>query len=238
MNYLASIIPTQRSVIDLTTPIIVIPFLDFALCKIFSTKSRWFQLHSVINGIIVYIIYDDIINIFSNPLENIGTINSKMDSCFIMILHIYHLLIVKQLTMMDYFHHIVFVGLGVIPSIVYYNNNLIRLAWLPSCGLPGCIEYFTLSLVKHDKLASIRQKRINSYVYNYIRYPLTVIGPTITYVAYKNNLLPNTNGFILLYFNCILFFNGAFYNKITIENYILHKYKRNNSFHNLQGIHG
>ena len=63
MNYLASIIPTQRSVIDLTTPIIVIPFLDFALCKIFSTKSRWFQLHSVINGIIVYIIYDDIINI-------------------------------------------------------------------------------------------------------------------------------------------------------------------------------
>ena len=102
----------------------------------------------------------------------------------------------------------------------------------------GCIEYFTLALVKHDKLESITQKRLNSYIYNYIRYPVTVYGPTLTYIAYKNNLLQHTNPYMLIYFNFILFFNGAFYNKVTVENYILHKYKRNNSFNNLKGLHG
>lgn len=237
MKYLETIIPSQSS-LDFIIPFISIPTLDIILCKMFGTKSRWFQLHSLINGIIIYIIYYDVIYLLTNPLENIRDVTTKIDRYFIMVLHIYHLFIVNNLTLMDYFHHILFVGLGVVPSILYYNSNLVRFAWFPTCGLPGCIEYFTLALVKHGKLESIKQKRINSYIYNYLRYPLTIYGPTITYVAYKNNLLSETNPYMLVYFNFLLFFNGAFYNKVTVENYILHKYKKNNSFHNLQGLHG
>ena len=236
MKYLTTIILSQSS-LDFIIPFISIPTLDLILCKTFGQKSRWFQLHSLINGIIVYIIFDDIFGFFINPLSNIREINSKIDNYFIMFLHIYHLFIVNNLTFMDYFHHILFVGLGVMPSILYYNSNLVRLAWFPTCGLPGFTEYFMLALVKHGKLESIKQKRYNSYIYNYLRYPLTIYGPTITYVAYKNNLLPETNPYMLLYFNFILFFNGSFYNKVTVENYILHKYRKNNSFHNLQGVH-
>ena len=76
-------------------------------------------------------------------------------------IHIYHLYIVKHLSYMDYFHHILFIGTGVIPSLIFYNINLIRLAWFPTCGLPGCIEYLTLALVKHDRLCHIKQKRLN-----------------------------------------------------------------------------
>jgi hypothetical protein len=223
--------------LDISIPLITIPFTDILLCKICGTKARWFQLHSIINGVIVYIIFKDIFNLISNPLDNITNIDSKLDSWFIVVLHIYHLFIVPQLTFMDYFHHILFVGFGVLPSILYYNNNLIRLAWFPTCGLPGCIEYLMLTLVKHNKLNYINQKRINSYVYNYFRYPLTIYGLTVTYVAYHQNLLPETNPYIIIYFNLILFFNGAFYNKVTVENYILHEYKINNSFHNLTGLH-
>ena len=237
MKYFSLITPSQSS-LDFIVPFISVPTLDLLLCKTFGTKSRWFQLHSLVNGIIVYIIFDDIMNLFINPLANIRDVTSKMDNYFIMFLHIYHLFIVNNLTLMDYFHHILFVGLGVAPSILYYNSNLARMAWFPTCGLPGCIEYFMLALIKHEKLESIKQKRYNFYIYNYLRYPLTVYGPTITYVAYKNNLLPHTNPYMLVYFNFILFFNGSFYNKVAVENYILHKYKKNNSFHNLQGLHG
>ena len=236
MNYLLkSILPS--SYIDFIVPLITVPTIDRLLCGIIGTKSRWFQLHSFINGIIVYIIFDDVVDIFINPLVNIGEKTSKMDSYFILILHIYHLFIVNNLTFLDYFHHILFVGLGVAPSIIYYDSNLVSLAWFPTCGLPGCIEYFMLAMVKHGNLESITQKRLNSYIYNYIRYPITIYGPTLTYVAYKNNMLPQTDPFMLLYFNFILFFNGAFYNKVTVENYVLHKYKRNNSFNNLKGLH-
>jgi len=236
MNYITTIIPSQSS-LDFIIPFISVPMIDLLLCKMFGTNSRWFQVHSLVNGIIVYIIWTDVINLFTNPLNNIGVISSKIDGYFIMIIHIYHLFIVNQLTYMDYFHHILFIGLGVVPTIIFYDSNLVRLAWFPTCGLPGCIEYFTLALVKHGKLHYIVQKKIASYIYNFFRYPLTIYGPTLTYIAYKQKLLINYNPYILLYFNFILFFNGAFYNKVTIENYILHKYKRNNSFHNLQGLH-
>ena len=210
---------------DIATPIIVIPGIDFLLCKMLRKKTRWFQLHSAINGIIVSIIWEDIVNIFTDPLQSIEVTKSNIDTYFILFLHIYHFFIVNDLTIMDYFHHILFVGCGLLPTLLIKTTNIIRLAWLSTCGLPGCIEYFTLSLVKHDKMCYIRQKNIISYVYNYIRYPITIYCPTVTYIAYCENKLIDYNVCIIVYINLMLFFNGAFYNKLTVENYILHKSK-------------
>ena len=63
---------------------------------------------------------------------------------------------------MDYFHHILFVLFGTIPIYYYYNLNLIRLITFVGCGLPGAIEYFTLSLVKHNIIASLNPEK--SYI--------------------------------------------------------------------------
>jgi hypothetical protein len=222
---------------DIVIPIITIPLIDIFLCKVFGNKSRWFQLHSVINAIVLSIIWNDVLQLFINPLIGIRDIESKIDGYFILILHIYHILILKQLTFMDYFHHFLFVGGGVLPAIVFYNSNLTRIGWFAASGLPGCIEYFCLSLVKHGKMNHILQKKINAYIYNYIRYPITIYCPAITYTAYKYGLLINYNPYILIYVNLILFINGGFYNKLTIENYISHKYKKNHSYNNLQEYH-
>jgi len=210
---------------DISIPIIVIPAIDFLLCKMFGTKTRWFQLHSIINAIIVCIIWEDIIALFTNPLQNIKATNSKIDTYFILFLHIYHFLIVNDLTIMDYFHHILFVGCGILPTLLIGTCNIIRIAWFSCCGLPGVIEYFTLSLVKHNNMCYIKQKNIISHVYNYIRYPITIYCPTLTYIAYKENKLIEYNSYIILYINIMLFFNGAFYNKLTVENYVVHKSK-------------
>ena len=211
---------------DIIIPSVLIPSIDFLLCKCFGNKTRWFQLHSAINIVILTIIYNDIIVLFTNPLENIRSVNSKIDHYFILTLHIYHFFITDKLSFMDYFHHILFVGFGLIPTLFIYNNNLVRLGWFAVGGLPGSIEYLTLSLVKHDKMCYINQKRITAYIYNYIRYPITIYCPALTYVAYKENKLPDIiNPIILTYICFLLFFNGGFYNKLTIENYITHREK-------------
>ena len=88
MNYITTIIPSQSS-LDFIIPFISVPMIDLLLCKMFGTNSRWFQVHSLVSGIIVYIIWTDVINLFTNPLNNIGVISSKIDGYFIMIIHIY-----------------------------------------------------------------------------------------------------------------------------------------------------
>ena len=78
MNYLANIIPTQ-STCDYIIPLISIPIIDILLCKGFGSKSRWFQLHSVINAVIVYIIWNDVICLITNPIINVRQMNSIME---------------------------------------------------------------------------------------------------------------------------------------------------------------
>jgi hypothetical protein len=214
--------------LDWTIPLIIIPSTDFILCKLFGTLSRWFQLHSAINIIIVYIIYDDVVKLIYNPIDNIAVMNSKLDFYFIVWLHIYHVFISK-LTLMDYFHHILFIGGGCIPVILLYNINLVKLCSFTCCGLPGAIEYFTLALVKHKKIESLTQKKICTYIYNYGRYPFIIYSASLTYIAYKQEIIKNYNPWLIVYVNILLLFNGSFYNKLTIENYMEHKLRIKNN---------
>ena len=213
----------KNTITNIIIPVVSIPTIDMFLCCIFGYKSRWFQLHSAINAIIVLTIYQEVIELFINPIVNNKTEISKIDSNYIILLHTYHLIIAKKLTYMDIFHHILFVGFGLVPTYIFFNNNLIKLVSFSTCGLTGCIEYFMLSLVKHEKMSSLQQKYINSYIYNYIRYPLTMYTVVSTYISYITN--PDIMEYpgLLLYINLLLFVNGSYYNKITIENYIEHK---------------
>lgn len=207
---------------DFIIPAITIPSIDFLLCIIFTSHSRWFQLHSAINTIIVYIISNDVFLLYTDPINNIHESDSKIECSFIILLHIYHYLLFKN-TVMDYFHHIVFIGGGCLPIFYLYNTNLTRLASFAGCGLPGAIEYFTLSLVKHKKMNSLTQKQMNSFMYNYFRFPATLYSISVIHIAYMMSLTPPCSAALVYYIIFIIFLNGSFYNKLTVENHIEHK---------------
>ena len=127
---------------EIIIPIIAIPSIDLLLCFLFGVKARWFQLHSAINIVIVGIIFDDVVKLYRNPIYNNHDIDSKLELTYIMTLHIYHLLISKNITFMDYCHHLLFVGFACLPAYIFYNNNLLRLSVFATCGATGSIEYF------------------------------------------------------------------------------------------------
>ena len=89
---------------EILITIISIPTIDIILCNLFGNKARWFQLHAFINGVIVIIIYEDVIKLYIDPINNNKPLTSHIDSYFIIFLHIYHLFISKSITYMDYFH--------------------------------------------------------------------------------------------------------------------------------------
>ena len=225
MQYITNYI-TLKSYCDFIIPFISIPIIDITLCRLFGTAARWFQLHSAINGIITYIIWNDVYLLVNDPIKNVKSMISIMELYYIVFLHMYHFLFFKN-TKMDYFHHIIFVGFGTIPIYYLYDKNIIRLTTFVGCGLPGCIEYLTLTFVKNNKLSQINQKRIMTYVYNYFRYPLSIYSISMIYIIHILGYTNNITNLSIVYITLLIFFNGGFYNKITIENYVLHKYKNN-----------
>ena len=69
MNYIINSIINNRCS-DIIIPLLSIPTIDLLLCIFFGTNARWFQLHSVINGIITYI------NNNKNNKKTYGYLNS------------------------------------------------------------------------------------------------------------------------------------------------------------------
>jgi len=200
----------------------VIPFTDFVLIKLFGSTARWFQLHSAINFLISYLIRDDIYSFIFYPLYAIKVNTDFKVVYYIIYLHSYHFFI-KKLQLIELIHHVLFVFMGVLPCIFFWNYNIINLWILSGCGLPGAIEYFMLSLVKKDMLSCKRQKYISANINNYMRLPITMYGLSLTYIAYMEKII-YCNSIFLIYICILIYTNGTFFNKVAIENYIKYKY--------------
>lgn len=202
-------------------------FYDNLLLYLFGNKSRWFQLHSLINLIITINIFPEFFNIsdkITMPyLKLTPIIKSYNSSFYIIALHVYHLLNFTKLTFYDYFHHILFVFCGVLPCFLYLETNQYVMAYIACAGIPGIFEYGSLSLYKNEKITLLTQKRINSYLYIYFRYPLCIFGITINFIKYKLNLLED-NLFMTIYLNFLLFFNGSLFSFLTLDSYCRLKY--------------
>ena len=158
-------------------------------------------------------------NLIVYPFQTINILDDYLELNFIIVLHLYHFLFFKN-TLMDYLHHTVFVLFGCVPIYYFYNYNIVGLATFTGCGLPGFIEYSLLTLVKNNKIKSLTQKKIMSKVYNYFRYPFGIFALSYIYIY---SILTQQNLFITLYTMLIIYLNGSFYNKLTIENTIWHE---------------
>ena len=194
---------------------------DILLLLLFRSKGRWFQLHALVNLIIVINILPELINIINHQIySNINYIPSY----YILILHIYHVLTFNNLKLIDYFHHILFVGFGIIPNILITQSNQSCLAYIACMGIPGIIEYSSLALYKNNYINLLDQRKLIAFIYNYFRYPLCVFGVTLNYINYKNSKLVD-NFYLTVHLNVLLFINGALFNYLTINSYCEHKNK-------------
>ena len=198
---------------------------DKLLCNIFNTKARWYQLHVFGNLLVTYKIFTEISNLYIDPFNSYKFLENHDATIIILCMHIHHVLFFK-LNLMDYFHHIVFVALGILPSLIFVRTNQIYLGYIACSGIPGVIEYSILSLYKNNKINLITQKKINSSLYNYVRYPMCLFGSSINILAMNYNSIARSEKlYVTLYLNLLLFINGSLFNELTMTSYISNYYK-------------
>ena len=161
-----------------------------------------------------------------DPYNGYKLNNNNNNNNMVVSMHLYHMLMFSGLNIYDWLHHIVFVGLGVIPGMIYVKSNQIYLHKIACSGIPGIIEYGTLALYKNNRISKINQKYINTLLYVYFRLPLCILGVTMNYMAYNEKLIKDPL-WITLYVNFLLYLNGTVFTFLTVDSYCKVKYLEN-----------
>jgi hypothetical protein len=207
--------------------LLVLYVYDKSLCYILGKKARWYQLHCLINFLITLETLPTVLNMLIEPKTGYKLIDNDLSNSMCIAMHIYHVFISEKMGLYDWLHHILFVGFGVIPGMIYINSNQLYLHKIACSGIPGIIEYGSLTLYKNDKLSKINQKFINTIMYVYFRLPLCIFGATMNYLAYKNGLIKDPL-WITVYVNFLLYLNGVVFTYLTFDSYGRTKYLKMN----------
>ena len=174
-------------------------------------KARWFALHVVGNACVIYYTWSDFKHLMSNPISAFGRIPHYEALNITVAIHFYHALFFKNLVAIDWVHHILMISIAIesyfCPSaIIIVTNGLLFFL----NGLPGCLDYLLLILVKYDLIRPIREKELNSYLNIWIRSPGVIIGTynmylTTVYTKYDPNQFTSTLIIIILIWNAQYF---------------------------------
>ncbi len=207
--------------------LIILYIYDKSLCYIFGTKARWYQLHCFINLLITIETLPTVLDILIEPKNGYKLLDKDVTNNMVIAMHIYHVFISYKMGLYDWMHHIIFVAFGVLPGMLYINSNQLYIHKIACSGIPGVIEYGSLTLYKNDKLSKINQKFINTIMYIYFRLPLCILGATMNYLAYKNGLIKDPL-WITVYVNFLLYLNGVVFTYLTFDSYSRTKYLKMN----------
>ena len=196
---------------------------DIILCKLFTNKARWFQLHALINFIVVYNTHNDVYQFFIDPVNTLTNYCERKTGIMIISLHMYHIIMFQKLSIIDYIHHILSTFLmGGLGTFFYFNSTL-NIINFYICGLPGGIDYILLCLVKHGKINKLTEKKYNSYLNNYIRNPGMLTTLTISSLnLYYDNLDIFTPKIIQIITIFMTFLNATYFNHLACFNYGVH----------------
>ena len=194
-------------------------------------NTRWFFIHSLCNVFIILFTFSDLLLVFQIPWysalpSSFYEKQSIEPVLFSIYLHIYHVLVFKNLTWVDWLHHILSAFLCGLIAFVYHWGPILNTILFFITGLPGGIDYFLLFLVKLKKIDPMVEKRVNVYLNIFCRMPGLLISSLIGYISLREMALENP--FLISdaqYYSCILVclinvWNGVYFCKRVFHSYI------------------
>jgi hypothetical protein len=198
---------------------IIVSFFCIKILDVFISKTklhRWFFLHFLVNMVIVLLSFSDVVSLITNPI-NISEKSSYWPKNITLTLHLYHILMFRDLKLIDWIHHIVMCS-GIF--FIYDNpgGEITNFILFFINGLPGGIDYLLLTLVKMNKLHTLYQKMINNYINNWIRVPGILYGATCIYINWHLANIP-TNLPVMFFIMFILYGNALYFGNRVAINY-------------------
>lgn len=196
-------------------------------------EGKYYFIHALNNALIVYLTYGDLVLTFTEFDSVLVNHINILPSIVTYSLHIYHTFVYyHKFKFDDWLHHIL-MGAALFTAHQFRTGRLINYSLFFTTGLPGMIDYFLLFLVKNNKMKSLSEKKINSWINLWIRSPGCVSHAVLTllvYNIYSKTLLNSAfEKFGYIFTAVITFWNGIYFmNKVIISyNNAINDYKNN-----------
>lgn len=185
-------------------------------------EGKYYFIHALNNALIVYLTYNDLILTFTEFDSVLVNHINILPSIVTYGLHTYHTFVYyHKFKFDDWLHHIL-MGVALFTAHQFHTGRLINYSLFFTTGLPGMIDYFLLFLVKNNKMESLNEKKINSWINLWIRSPGCVSHAVLTllvYNIYSKTLLNSAfEKFGYIFTAVITFWNGIYFmNKVIIS---------------------
>lgn len=185
-------------------------------------EGKYYLIHGLNNAFIAYLTYNDLISTFTNFNSVLTTSVNILPSIITYSLHIYHIFIYRyKFTFDDWLHHIL-MGAALSTAHQFHTGRLINYSLFFTTGLPGMIDYFLLFLVKNNKIESIVEKKINSWINLWIRCPGCTSHAVLTILVYniynKTLLTSDFERLGYIFTAVITLWNGIYFmNKVIVS---------------------
>lgn len=190
-------------------------------------KGRYFALHTIVNVLVIALSVLDTLEFFGmdNPLKSVTCLGgrsqcgSKGPIALTASLHFWHMF-AYDLKPIDWVHHLpaltfTFVGLY-FPFGPILNYSLL----CAFMGVPGCIDYALLTLVKQGKVAPRVEKDLNQSLNVWLRCPCAVIAGYLQLVdplVHGDQYLHLVHRLVVLLSGVHSVWNGCFFMYRTVD---------------------
>lgn len=185
-------------------------------------EGKYYFIHGLNNALIVYFTYSDLFLTFTEfdsvLVNNINILPSIISYS----LHIYHIFVYcRKFRFDDWLHHIL-MGAALLVSHQFHTGRLINFSLFFTTGLPGMVDYFLLFLVKNNKMDSVIEKKINSWINLWIRCPGCVSHAVLTLLVYniynKTLIISSFEKSGYIFTAVITYWNGIYFmNKVVVS---------------------
>ena len=183
-------------------------------------KAKWYLIHSICNLFILIHSFNDMMITFTNPIQSFTSDNYNSKGLEIVVgLHLYH--IMRDAYILDYIdwcHHLISCFFMSMIGFVCYHNPTFNSGLFFMCGLPGCIDYFLLFLVKINLFEKLSEKKINVFLNNWIRCPGILYSVSVANVGYMMGYI-DMHPLIYLMSQILVIFNAIFFAERVTLNY-------------------
>jgi hypothetical protein len=205
--------------------LICVRLIDFILKLILQKNTTYFLLHAIFNLWVTWIVFEEVVFIFLNPLNIylVGnfSINGIISTLGIMAFHTHHLLFYSNLTLEDWIHHMISSIILPITALILPYSSILCLSNAAMCGIPGGIDYFMLFLVKLQIIDKMTEKKINRLLNLLIRWPIMFLCFYIFIINVYHNMVKSEYITIMIVAFVLHMFNAAYYCDKVIGNYYI-----------------